>query len=207
METPTFAFAEKAISSAWTRSGLRSSRADGKPCRNLGRRHLLIDQRCAPWDRPRGATDQDAELVLLGNDLGLESRNRGRGLCEGCLGALDLKLRGDPALELAREKIERLLKGVDGVAGDLKLRVELAKLEVGLCNPRDKRENHAAARGIGGQELTLRRLGGPADAAPNIDLPGDVERGQEEVLPCSTGRGSLVTPPKIVPLPREASNT
>ena len=63
-------------------------------------------------------------------------------------------------------------------ARDLELEVELAQLEVGLRDARHQRQHDAAAHRLGGEHLRARRLARAADAAPDVDLPDDVERGE-----------------------------
>ena len=42
-------------------------------------------------------------------------------------------------------------------------------------------QDDAAPRFVGGQELRIGGLGGPPDAAPEVDLPGHVQRHEEDV--------------------------
>src|SRR5499433_3219015 len=65
------------------------------------------------------ASEQDADLILLGGDLTLDLRDGGGGLGEITLGPRRLHLRSDSELQPVFEQIEGVLIRPGGVAGDL----------------------------------------------------------------------------------------
>src|SRR5262249_56008150 len=121
-------------------------------------------------------------VVVVGEDAGGEVGDGRRRGGQGRAGAGGFEARGGAGFQAAMEQVVGLLERRDRALGDLQLQVELAELEVARGDVRDEREQHAAARLLGGQDLCARRLVQAPDAAPQIDLPGDAEVDVVEVL-------------------------
>ena len=178
--TPTCALAEAICCSACRMSGRRSSSSDGSPGGVCGGTASCVSMTLR-WYFPGLASEQDADLVLLDDDLLLELRDGGGGAAQGRPGALDRQQRVDPALVAAREQGLGLGERLGGAARDLELEIELLELEVRLRDAADQRQHDAAPEVLGGEQVGDRRLGGAADAAPDVDLPGQVEAAEEDV--------------------------
>src|SRR4029450_10080263 len=138
-------------------------------------------QEGAPGEARGGPAEQDAEGVLGGDDGALVVGDLGRRLGQGRRATLDGQLRADAALELALEQVERLAEGLGGAARDLQLQLELAELEIRLRDSAHQADHAAAPEVVLCQELCPGALGGAADAAPEVDLPGHVEGAREDV--------------------------
>src|SRR5437773_2669548 len=160
----------------------------GAPLEELGRQtdgHLrggrLALERYAARDVPGRPSEKGRELVLFGDDLALEVRDTRPRLGERRLGARHLEQRADPTPVTPTEEVEGVLEGDPRALRDRQLAVELEQLEVGLRHVAHQREQHAAPRRLGGEIIGPRGLGGPSDAAPDVDLPGEVEGPEEGV--------------------------
>src|SRR5438309_484103 len=160
----------------------------GAPLEELGRqtdghlrgRRFTLERRAARnvTGRP---SEKGRELVLFGDDLSLEVRDARPRLGERRLRARHLEQRTDPPHVAPTEEVEGVLERDPRALRDLELAVELEQLEVGLRHVAHQREQHAAPRRLGGEIIRTRGLGGAPDTAPDVDLPGEVERAEEGV--------------------------
>ena len=146
------------------------------------RHHRLRVHRRPPRNRRRRLAQQDADLILLGDDVALELRDRRLRFTESALGPRGLEPGRGAELEPILEDVERPLVGVGAVAGDVEPHVELQQLEVGLRQVADQRQPDAAPGVLGGQEGRPRRLVRAPDAAPDVQLPRRRERAVIEVV-------------------------
>jgi hypothetical protein len=112
---------------------------------------------------PRGigpwvTAEQDRQQVFGLRDLRLDQRDLHRG---GLVLRLDLRdrhLRGLPVLELQLVQAHRFGEGGERAPGDVELLVQTAQRDVIGRHSGDEREDHAAARLVGGEHVRLRRL-------------------------------------------------
>jgi hypothetical protein len=140
------------------------------------RRQGKFIDRLATGDRTRIAADQDCQRVLVLRDLRFEQGNLRRRRFILRLRLHDVHLRHLAVLELQFEKPDRFTIGRQRLAGNLQLRVEAAQLQVAVGHRSDQRQDHAAPRLVGGQQVGQRRLGLAPNAAPEVDLPARRER-------------------------------
>src|SRR6185503_6277649 len=101
----------------------------GEPRRALLRERLVV-QRGATRDVGRTPSEQEAEEVLLRDDLPLQIGDAGGRRGQRGLGARGLEGRGGPRLETAAEESMGLLERRRGPPGDLELKVQLSQPEV-----------------------------------------------------------------------------
>src|SRR5262245_63569477 len=125
--------------------------------------------------------EQNAQLILLLHDLPLDVRDRRRRIGERRFGPRGRELVADAADELTREEVERLLERIGCALGDLQLQIELAELEISLGDVRDHSEHDSAADVFAREQIGQRGFGRAANSPPYIDLPGHLERTEEDV--------------------------
>ncbi len=114
------------------------------------------------------STDSAFSVV---HDLLLDRRDlRGRGL-RLRLRLRDVHLRRHAVLELQLEYLQRLVVGAQRLLRNGKLLIERAQVQIVVGDLRHQREDHAAARLVGRQQVRLGGLGLPTDAPPQVDLP------------------------------------
>src|SRR5262249_3769293 len=135
----------------------------------------------AARDVARRAPEQDRELILLRDDLLLQRRDRRARLREGGLRSRHLEERADAAAVAALEEVERVLERDPRLLRDLELAVQLEELEVRLRHVADERQQDAAPHGLGAEVVRAGRLRRAPDAAPDVDLPREVEGAEEHV--------------------------
>jgi hypothetical protein len=154
--------------------------AGGQPGRHRRDDGLSVHRRAAR-DRRGRLAEQDADLVLLRDDLLFEFGDVRLGPAQRALGPGGLELGRQPEPQAIQEEVVGALERLGAVARDLELDVQRQQLEVRLGHVADQRQPHAAPRLLGGQQVRLRGLVGPADASPDVQLPLGGERPQEEV--------------------------
>jgi hypothetical protein len=148
----------------------------GGKSRGNGRRDLLLLDRAPARDRAGVAAQQHAQLVLLERGKALQVGKHGLDAVQLGLALPVVHLAGDSALEAVLGELDRLPARLDRAPRDLEPSVEVAHLEVGARHVRDERQDGGAARLLRAEEERLLRLGGPADAPEEVDLPRDVGR-------------------------------
>ncbi len=90
------------------------------------------------------------------------------------LGLAEVDLGGDAALETVLGELQVLAPRLEGPPGNLEPPVEVAQLEVNPRDVRDQGEHHGAPGLLRAEEQRLLGLARAADAAEEIELPGDV---------------------------------
>ena len=187
---PSRALAATSVSSAWIRSGRRSSSREGTPGGTSGGTTCsasVAPRAIVPAGRPT-STESSFSLATIWRS---RSGTRAAACASAASAAQRVELRDDAAQVLALEQVVGLLEGHDRLARDRELAVELGELEPGLRHARHEREHDAAPERLGREQVRARRLGGAPDAAPHVDLPDQVRRGEEVVLgPAAGGRAS-----------------
>src|SRR5438034_1546310 len=147
---------------------------------HLWRRRLAIERRAAR-DLAGRPSEQGGELVLLDDDLALELRDARAGLGERRLRARHLEQRADSTHIAPLEEVDGVLERDPRALRDLELAVELEQLEVRLRHVAHQGEEHATPHRLGGEIVGARGLRSAPDAAPDVDLPGEVEGPEEGV--------------------------
>ena len=159
----------------------------GESGRDVRREDLVVEARPAR-DGAGVPPQQEAEQVLLRLDLPFEVGDGGAGGGERRRGAGGLERGGGAGFEAPAEQGVGFLERGRRPPGDLELQVELAQAEVGGRDVRDEGEQDPAAGLLGGQVAGERRLVQAADAAPQVDLPGEAEVDVVEVHRGRDGR-------------------
>ena len=158
--------------------GRRAAARGGPRAARRARREAAGSGRVAR-DGLRVAAEEEVDLVLLGHDGPLDLGDLRRHLPEGApRRATVSRAEAAPPSQPAVEEVVGVLEGRGGAPRDLELGVQLAQLEVGGGHVGDEREQHAAARLLGGEVVGARRLGQPADAPPEVELPGEADLGR-----------------------------
>src|SRR6185437_1771980 len=125
-------------------------------------------------------SDEHRDGVLILRALHAEIDKLGARTFELRLRLRDIALGCQAAFEAGVRKVERLLIRIERGAEQLRLKIESAQLEI--CDGEEPLQAEASVGEIGGGRL---RVGGtgldlPANAAPEVGLPGDVD-GQQKV--------------------------
>src|SRR5262245_4129658 len=84
-------------------------------------------------------------------------------------------MRGDSAAHLLTEEVVGSVECLGRSARDGKPRLQFSQLEVGLSGVRDDRDEDTPLRFFRREILGETRFRQPADAAPEIELPGEPE--------------------------------
>src|SRR6185295_11131917 len=111
-------------------------------------------------------------------------------------------LRQLTVLEPELEELERLPVSLQRLVRDLELRIETAQLQIRARHLSDQREDQAASRLLGREDIGARCLGLPADASPEIDLPARARQNLIRILRIgdeSLGEGSEVDLARALP--------
>ena len=145
-----------------------------QPGRNAGNGQLVDG--LAARDGTRVAAEQHAEQVLLAGDGGFVLGNRLAGDFVLRFDLADLHLRHGAVLVTQLENAQRLGVGLFGGAGDFQLPVETAQGDIAVGGVGGQAEQHRPAGFLAGQQVGAGRLVGAADASPQVDLPGGVDR-------------------------------
>src|SRR5439155_7084955 len=111
---------------------------------------LAIERRAAR-DVAGRPSEQDGELILLGDDLALELRNARAYLGERRLRPRHLQQCADPTRVTSLEEIEGVLERDPRAVRDLELAVEFEQVEIGLRDVAHEGEQHPAPRRLSGE--------------------------------------------------------
>jgi len=145
----------------------------GKP-HGYGRGRLQCLERRSAGDGSGRPSKEQGQEIFLADDLPVQVQLRASGLVHLCLSRHHRQLVARTALELVDVELERSFVVDDGPPGDLPLRIELAKRHVALGDLGHQGDEHRPAPIVGGDVLRDCSLVGPADAPPQVDLPGDL---------------------------------
>jgi hypothetical protein len=143
----------------------------GQAGRHLrGNRDLfqLAPARLGRWS----AALQQAKLVFALCNSMFGGRDLRTGGVEQLLRLADIETGGRPALSAQFHQIQTVLGDPQGLAADLQLKILFQQLEVSLHHVGDQRNAHRAPAFFAGQIAGARGFGEPAQAAPDIQLPG-----------------------------------
>ena len=143
------------------------------------RRGELVD-RLAARDRPGIAPEQDRDQVLLRGDLLPDRRDRRERLLVLRPDLRDLGLRHDAGPEAPVEDARGFAEVRRRRLRDLELPVERPHHDVARRDARDDGQHDPALRLLARVHLRLRRLGQPANATEQVELPRRAERGLVE---------------------------
>ena len=135
-------------------------------------------KRFPPGDGSRVAPQQDADQVFLLFDGPLQVGNHGPGPIHQIFrhehGGL-----GIPAIVEARlDQLEGLFPDLDGALADLKLLVQGPELDIGPGQVGHQGLDNEFAVLLGGEKFGLGGFRGPADAAEEVDFPGEIAEDQ-----------------------------
>ena len=175
LATPMRALAAMSVCSARRMSGRRSSRSDGTPGRHR-RQDQLIDGQAAR-DGPRVAPEQHTQGVFRLADGALDVRNARERILVFGLRLAQVHLGDDPVFEAQLEQLQGALAAVGRASGDLQLLVQRPDVHVSGRHRADQGQHHGAPALFRAEQFGARRLGRPAELAPEVDLPAGVEEG------------------------------
>ena len=156
-----------------------------QPRRQSGRhlrRHPLRVEHGGPRDRPWITSEQDAETILGLRDPTLDVGDRRRGGRELLLRAMHIELRGQAILVAPPYELERRLPRGERAAVDVRLAIELEKIEVCLGDVVDQRGQNGPSVLRAGEEVGPGRLGRAPKSTPQIQLERQINPRAIEVL-------------------------
>src|SRR5436305_14876873 len=73
-------------------------------------------------------------------------------------------------------KTQTVRRDIPGLTADGQLEILFEKREVCVADIADKRNEDASLRLFGSEVLRTRRFGKPAQATPEVEFPGDIQR-------------------------------
>ena len=132
----------------------------------------LLGQFQAAGDITRIISQKYADGILLLRDLPLKVRNLRGGGVHQLLGLPDVQQRADSVLLQSLRELQRFVARVESAFRDLQLEIELAQLEIGGCQIRNKSRSYFFLSPLIGEQSCPRSLGGAAILSPKIEVIG-----------------------------------
>ena len=121
------------------------------------------------------SSQQQAELILFLDDLLLQFGQLGGSAGPFGLESIQIEFRYIAVIKAQPRNPDALFPRLQGALGDVDLKIERTKIEIGFGDVADQSDDHRPLVLFLGQKLGSRRLDRPTDAAPEIQFPFEAD--------------------------------